>query len=104
MRRHLVRRCPKLGVRRSPVGAAIQESTYPCTSRTADTSLKVYVIRKVAKRPDELRELAMGRALFRLNEAYALSGRAGLERTRNIYAAGGRRTDYVIALALRARI
>lgn len=70
----------------------------------ADTSLKVYVIRKVAKRPDELRELAMGRALFRLNEAYALSGRAGLERTRNIYAAGGRRTDYVIALALRARI
>ena len=70
--------------------------------RYVDAANTIWVVTKVAKRPDELRDLAVARLLMRLSPHYALTARGGLERTRNAYAVGGRRTDYVLGLALRA--
>ena len=69
-----------------------------------DPAQTIWVVQKVAERPDELRDLAIGKVFVRLGENYAINARAGLERTRNVYGTGGRRSDYVIALALRAGI
>jgi hypothetical protein len=50
--------------------------------------------------PNELRDILLASAIVRRGELVSLCARAGAERSRNYAFAGGRRVDYVAALAL----
>ena len=59
------------------------------------------MVQKVAKNPDELRDLLFATLILQADDGIAITMRAGGERTRNASFLGGRRRDYVAEIALR---
>ena len=66
-----------------------------------DAAQTLFAVQKIAKYPDELRDLLFVTLILQTDDGFALTMRGGGERTRNANFAGGRRRDYVAEIALR---
>jgi hypothetical protein len=95
---------PFPAVRVATEGRAAIYSSADYASEYADSAQTDYVVRKVAARPDELRDRFRATVEFQSDEGLALVVRGGGERVRNLNFQGDRRNEYLLDVALRLRM
>ena len=97
----LLRLAPSPGMRLELEARSAIYSNATYSAFYSDVAQKLYVVQKVAKNPDELRDLLFATLILQADDGIAITMLAGAERTRNANFLGGRRRDYVAEIALR---
>ena len=96
-----VRLAPSAGVRLEVEARSAIYSNAVYRGFYTDAAQTLFAVQKIAKYPDELRDLLFVTLILQTDDGFALTMRSGGERTRNANFAGGRRRDYVAEIALR---
>ena len=96
-----LRLAPSAGMRFEFEARSSIYSNATYTSFYTDPAQTRFVVQKIARTSDELRDLVFGSLILQSDDGIAITMRGGAERTRNANFLGGRRRDYVAELALR---
>ena len=96
-----LRLAPSAGMRFEFEARSSIYSNATYTSFYTDPAQTRFVVQKIARTSDELRDLVFGSLILQSDDGIAITMRGGAERTRNANFLGGRRRDYVAEIALR---
>ncbi|MEO8620468.1 MAG: capsule assembly Wzi family protein, partial [bacterium] len=97
----LIRLASPAGIRLEVEGRSSVYSNATYNSFYSDPAQTKFVVQKIAKYPDELRELLFATLILQPTEGVALTMRGGAERIRNADFLGGRRRDVIGEIAMR---